>query len=126
VLDYKTGKVDSLTLKSVEELFGKDLKTHKKEILQALVYTFVLSRNFRDETEFQPVIYSLRQFFAENYSPEIRCEKSDFSFFELEEEFLQQLKGLVQEILSPGTVFVQTPHDEKCPYCPYRKICRRY
>ena len=126
ILDYKTGNVDSLSFKNLEELFEKDLKKHKKEILQALIYTCVLSRNKTNENEFQPVIYSLRKFFDETYSPEISWGKQDFSFQEIEAEFLGHLKGLVQEILSPENVFTQTPYVEKCQYCPYNKICQRY
>jgi CRISPR/Cas system-associated exonuclease Cas4 (RecB family) len=126
ILDYKTGDVASLSFKSVDDLFQRDQKTPPKEILQALLYTFVLSRTFTDETGIQPVIYSLRRFFTENYSPEIQWDKKDFSFAELEEEFREYLVQLVQEILSPETVFYPTPFEEKCRYCPYRKICRRY
>jgi ATP-dependent exoDNAse (exonuclease V) beta subunit len=126
ILDYKTGNVGSLSFKIMDELFEKDAKSPKKEILQALFYTFVLSRNRKDETDFQPAIYSLRQFFSENYSPDIRRDNQNFLFPELEEEFLNLLKSVVEEILSPENRFVQTSHDEKCLYCPYRKICRRY
>jgi ATP-dependent helicase/DNAse subunit B len=126
ILDYKTGNVGSLSFKTMEDLFEKDVKSTRKEILQALFYTFVLSRNHRNETAFQPVIYSLRQFFSENYSPEIRRDNQNFLFSELEEEFLNFLKSVVEEILSPENRFVQTRHEEKCRYCPYRKICRRY
>jgi CRISPR/Cas system-associated exonuclease Cas4 (RecB family) len=126
ILDYKTGNVGSLSFKTMDDLFEKDVKSPKKEILQALFYTFVLSRNHKNETAFQPVIYSLRQFFSENYSPEIRRDNQSFLFSELEEEFLNFLKSVVEEIFSPENRFVQTRHEEKCRYCPYRKICRRY
>jgi CRISPR/Cas system-associated exonuclease Cas4 (RecB family) len=126
ILDYKTGNVDILEFKNLEELFEKDLKKHKKEILQALIYTFVLSRKRPNESDFQPVIYSLRRFFDETFSPDISWGKLDFSFQEIEPSFLENLKILVQEILSPDKVFTQTPHVEKCLYCPYKKICQRY
>ena len=126
ILDYKTGNVDSLSFKNMDELFEKDLKKHKKEILQALIYTFVLSKNKPEEKEYQPVIYSLRKFFDESYSPEISWGKQEFSFSEMESEFLEHLKVLIQEILSPENIFTQTPHSDKCQYCPYNKICQRY
>ncbi len=126
ILDYKTGNVESLSFKTLEELFDKDLKKHKKEILQALIYTYVLSKNKTLADKFQPVIYSLRKFFDETYSPEIVWDKKDFDFSEIEPEFLELLKSLVQEILSPETIFTQTPHSEKCQYCPYNKICQRF
>ncbi len=126
ILDYKTGGVDSLSFSNLEELFKKDLKKHKKEILQALVYTYILSKNKTSENGFQPVIYSLRKFFDEIYSPEVTWGKKDFSFREIEGDFFGLLKVLVQEIFSAENVFTQTPYVEKCRYCPYNKICQRY
>ena len=125
ILDYKTGYVDKLQIKTLEELFEKDSKNHKKEILQALIYTYILSKNKTDE-KIQPVIYSLRKLFDENFSPEISWEKQDFNFSETADDFSRYLKSLIEEILSPQNVFTQTRQTEKCQYCPYSKICRRY
>ncbi|MDR2910993.1 MAG: PD-(D/E)XK nuclease family protein [Bacteroidales bacterium] len=125
-LDYKTGYVYKLQIKNLEELFEKDLKNHKKEILQALIYTYILSKNRTSEENITPVIYDLHKLFDENFSPEINWEKQDFNFSEITHDFSQYLKGLIQEILSPENVFTQTQHNEKCRYCPYSKICQRY
>ena len=126
ILDYKTGHVDTLQIKNLEELFERDSKNHKKEILQALIYTYILSKNKTAEKEIQPVIYSLRNFFDENFSPEISWEKQNFNFSEIADDFLRYLKELIQEILSPQIVFTQTQQSKKCQYCPYSKICQRY
>lgn len=126
VLDYKTGNVDKFSFKTIEELFEKDREKPLKEILQALLYTFILSKNVKGETDFQPVIYSLRKFFDENHSPEITPYKRDFSFQEIESEFEENLIMLVEEIFLPANTFYQTPHDKVCQYCPYRKICQRF
>ena len=126
ILDYKTGNVEAFSFKTLEELFRKDLKKPKKEILQALIYTVVLHTNRPNETDFQPVIYSLRKFFSDSHNPEIQWDKKDFSFPDLKDEFLEELKLLTEEILSPENVFTQTTHEEKCQYCPYNKICQRF
>lgn len=126
ILDYKTGNVEAFSFKTLEELFRKDVKKPKKEILQALIYTAVLHANRPNESDFQPVIYSLRKFFSDSHSPEIKWDKNDFSFPELKDEFLEELKMLTEEILSPENVFTQTTHEEKCQYCPYNKICQRF
>lgn len=125
-LDYKTGQVDKLQIKTLEELFEKDLKNHKKEILQALIYTYILSRNKIHEEDITPVIYPLPKLFGENFSPEITWEKQELNFSEIAHEFSQYLKDLIQDILSPDNLFTQTQHGEKCQYCPYSKICQRY
>lgn len=126
ILDYKTGNVDAFSFKTIDELFQKDVKKPKKEILQALIYTAVLHSNRPNEKDFQPVIYSLRKFFNDAHSPEIKWNNNDFSYSELKDEFLERLKMLAEEILSPANVFTQTTHEEKCQYCPYNKICQRF
>ena len=126
ILDYKTGNVEAFSFKTLEELFRKDEKKPKKEILQALIYTAVLHANRSEERDFQPVIYSLRKFFSDTHNPEIKWDKKDFSFPDLKDEFMEEMKTLTREILSPDNVFTQTSHEEKCQYCPYNKICQRF
>lgn len=125
IIDYKTGNVGSLSFKSVEELFERDQKHPKKEILQALIYTWALSET-GDKNHYQPGIYGLRKLFDDNFKPMVRYNGSDFSFEELKSEFLENLKMLVAEIFSPNNTFYQTPHTDNCKYCPYRQICQRY
>lgn len=126
VLDYKTGFVDKFSFQSTEELFQKDLEKPKKEILQALFYTLLLKNKWGKYEEYQPAVYSLRKFFDQNHSPVIKQNNQDFSFYELEEEFVTHLKTLFSEILSEETVFRQTSHERNCQFCPYNKICQRY
>ncbi|MDB4582571.1 PD-(D/E)XK nuclease family protein [Draconibacterium sp.] len=125
VLDYKTGNVKAFSFKTVEELFERDLKDPKKEILQALIYTWALSSE-SNELHIQPAIYSLRKLFEENLSTTIKWEKNDFVFENLKEEFELNLKDLIQEIYSVENTFTQTVHTDKCKYCAYRKICQRF
>ena len=125
VLDYKTGYVKSTVFKEVEELFARNLKDPKKEVLQAMIYTWILSVNSK-ETDFQPAIYGLRNLFKDNYNHDVRWDKHGFSFSELKEDFVSELKSLLTEIYSTENSFVQTPHLEHCKYCAYKSICQRY
>jgi len=125
VLDYKTGNVKSKSFKEVGDLFMKDIKDPKKEVLQAMIYTWVLSE-ISNETNFSPGIYSLKDLFKDNFNPEISWEKHDFSFSELKADFESGLKILLEEIYSPNNTFVQTPHVEHCSYCAYKTICQRF
>lgn len=125
VLDYKTGNVKGFSFKVIEELFERDLKEPKKEILQALIYTWALSEETNNRN-IQPAIYSLRKLFGNNYSPNIRWEKHDFSFRELEEDLVSNLQELVAEIYSTENTFNQTSYSDKCKYCAYKKICQRF
>jgi RecB family exonuclease len=126
IIDYKTGNVESFSFKEVEELFEKDKEKPKKEILQALIYCLVYKNNTGETVDLQPTIYSLRKLFEENFSPEIKMNYKSLSFQHVEEEFTEQLKNLVAEVLSESGRFYQTPHEKYCQYCPYNKICQRY
>jgi CRISPR/Cas system-associated exonuclease Cas4 (RecB family) len=125
VLDYKTGYVKSTSFKAVDELFKRDVKDPKKEVLQAMIYTWILSE-LTNEIDFHPAIYSLRDLFKENFNPEITWAQHDFSFTELKEDFVTELKSLLTEIYSTQNSFVQTPHIEHCKYCAYKTICQRF
>ncbi len=125
ILDYKTGNVKSFSFTSIDELFERDSKSPKKEILQALIYTWALTE-VSGNKEIQPAIYSLRKLFEENFSPEIKWNKSNFEYETHKDELLANLKGLVSEIYSTENTFSQTKHLDKCGYCPYKKICQRF
>jgi CRISPR/Cas system-associated exonuclease Cas4 (RecB family) len=125
VLDYKTGYVKSTSFKAVDELFKRNVKDPKKEVLQAMIYTWILSE-LTNEIDFHPAIYSLRDLFKENFNPEITWTQHDFSFTELKEDFVTELKSLLTEIYSTQNSFVQTPHIEHCKYCAYKTICQRF
>lgn len=123
-LDYKTGYVKSTVFKQVGELFEKNKKDLKKEVLQAMIYTWILSVK-TGEKDFQPAIYGLRDLFKTDFNPDIKWDKHDFSFSELKEDFENGLKSVISEIYSTDNVFEQTPHTENCKYCAYNTICQR-
>jgi ATP-dependent helicase/DNAse subunit B len=125
VLDYKTGNVKGLGFNNVEDLFDKTIKEPKKEILQALIYCWGLSRSLENSAVL-PAIYSLRDLFKDNFSPNIKLNKKDMLFDDVKDDFEDNLKQLVAEIYSEQNVFVQTEHVDKCKYCAYRGICKRF
>jgi len=126
ILDYKTGYVDSLSFNTVDELFVKENKKPKKEILQALLYSYILKNNLGGHYSYNPVIYSLRRLFDDRFNPEIKFGKENVNVQEIEVEFISKLKDLVSEIFSPDMKFSQTTDEKYCRYCPYNKICLRY
>ncbi len=126
ILDYKTGYMDKFSFKTVEELFEKDVEKPKKEILQALFYSLILKNNLKNENDFHPAIYNLRKFFDESHSPDIKWNNREFSFHEVEQDFVAHLKTVFEEIFAEESSFYQTPHEKVCQYCAYNKICQRY
>jgi CRISPR/Cas system-associated exonuclease Cas4 (RecB family) len=126
IIDYKTGNVDSFSFNEVKELFERDKEPSKKEILQALIYCYIYNGNLNDDAEMQPAIYSLRKLFDDNFSPEIKRNKSSFVYRDVESEFIENLQLLVSEIFSPDNHFNQTLNEKNCRYCSFSKICRKY
>ncbi len=125
VLDYKSGNVKSKSFSQVEDLFNRDVKDPKKEILQAMIYAWILSEKFGNDN-LKPGIYGLKEFFRENFNPDISWEKHTFSFGELKKDFVEGLKALLTEIYSTDNEYKQTRFVEKCGYCAYNTICQRY
>jgi hypothetical protein len=126
ILDYKTGYVDSLSFNTVDELFVKENEKPKKEILQALLYSYILKNNMGSQYSYNPVIYSLRRLFNDTFSPGIMYGKENVNIQEIEVEFISKLKEVVSEIFSSDLKFSQTTDVKYCRYCAYNKICMRY
>lgn len=126
IIDYKTGNVYSKSFNEYEELFERDKKNPKKEVLQALIYCHTYLNNTEYSGTIKPGIYSLKDFFKAPFDPYIKYRREDLIYDENEEEFPEKLQGLVEEIFSASGEFYQTPHKEICRYCPYNKICQRY
>ncbi len=125
IIDYKTGNVGSLSITNVEELFRKNEKTPKKEVLQALIYSLVVQES-TNETAIKPAIFSLRKLFADNFDPTIKMDKTELTISAIKEEFTEKLKILLREIYTSTGSYEQTPHIEHCQYCAYNTICQRY
>lgn len=125
VIDYKTGNVDSFSFNEVSELFNSKNKL-KKELLQALLYCFFLKEKAGYAESFQPVIYSLKRFFDNKFAPEIKYQKQEVCYQEIESEFTSHLKVFLEGLFSTEAIFDQTTDYDFCKYCPYRKICQRF
>ena len=110
-----------------EDLFVRDARDPKKVMLQALIYTWGLEDKYPG-TPTYPAIYDLHRIFADNFSGDIvlKKEKEVVDFPVIQPEFEENLYQLVREIYAEDTVFRQTAFPEKCKYCTYNTICRRY
>ncbi len=125
IIDYKTGNVKSTGFSSVEELFEREPRHAKKEVLQALIYSWIFDRQSTEKSVFSG-IYGLRNFFSENHDPSIKFNRDEFLFQDIKTEFEEKITELVTEIYSGENSFTQTQHIENCKYCPFREICQRF
>jgi RecB family exonuclease len=117
ITDYKTGRVNGIVYKNIEELFSS---TDKKELFQLMFYG-LLSSSFHSK----PVaagIYILR-----DMSEGIRYLNGDNTPVSQEkmDAFRARLTELINEITDEKTPFIQTEDKERCRYCEFADICTR-
>jgi len=130
ILDYKTGKAN-LVFKDIASLFEKEGKNRNKAAFQTLLYCLFYEENFGGNTPISPGIYSLKEFFANNFSC-VLAQKvgrskpimvDDYQTYK--QEFVNSLKELLTEIFNPEIPFSQVENADICRTCPYVEICHR-
>ena len=119
ILDYKTGYVDSRTLKKVDfdELFSD---TKYEKAIQLLTYAWLLKDRFPKEN-LQSGIIALRNvndpyLFLGNAVDEPLSEEKLNSFE-------KSLLDFFNELFDEKIPFIQTEEKKNCQYCPYVNIC---
>jgi len=126
IIDYKTGKINSLSLKSPEELVEKlkgDETIKRKEIFQLFFYRFLLKKLELFEGEFRLGIYSFKKMYDELVFVKIDdVDIIDEQWIDLYEGVL---KAVFREIFDLDRPFAQTDNEENCRGCQYKNICGR-
>jgi ATP-dependent exoDNAse (exonuclease V) beta subunit len=127
VIDYKTGKVD-YKFDSIGQLFEVSGKKQNKEVLQILLYSFILGQ----DKEFKhlpivPGLYGLRDIFKHDFNCQLIEGKSTLveHFAPYSEPYITGLRGVLEEIFNPSAVFNKTEDKKACEYCDYKDICHR-
>lgn len=124
IVDYKTGRNLKLDFTEWNQLVDRGLNDRRKEILQTLIYSDILSRTEKNQN-ILPSIYKLDDFFAEDFNPAIIYNAKPLAFHQVAAEFHDVLNQLLAEIFDANQVFDQVKDSKKCVYCAYNKICRR-
>ena len=127
VIDYKTGNLTSsdLSCNTLEEVFTPQKKKIKKEILQALIYGYILKSESYLHPDIGATIYAILKLQDETFNPVIRINKQPLRMSEVIDESGDYIKMIIRDIYSQDTVFSQTEFRERCDYCPYKGICRK-
>ncbi|HLG34571.1 MAG TPA: PD-(D/E)XK nuclease family protein [Bacteroidia bacterium] len=118
VVDYKSGRVNSLKYKDVEELFTG---TEKKELFQLMFYVLLFASVSGGELP-AAGIYVLReiaggaQYLNDSSLPLAEDKVS---------EFKSRLSQLIAEITDSRIPFAQTEDIDRCTYCEFKDICMR-
>lgn len=127
IIDYKTGSLNpyDLSCKTLGEVFIPEKKNIKKEILQALVYGYILKSDVYHHEDIGATIYAILKLQDESFNPVIRIATKPLRMNEVWGETGDYLRSIVRDIYSADTVFDQTEFTERCEYCPYKGICRK-
>ena len=126
VIDYKTGKVN-YKFEGLDQLFELQGKKQNKEVLQTLLYSFVLAKD-KNYTRLPvvPGLYGLRDIFSKEFDFHIFEGKSRVeNFSQYQTEYESDLQKLLADIYDTSKVFSKTPDKKSCEYCDYREICHR-
>lgn len=128
ILDYKTGAKATENIKMEDIFSNKDRhKNHADYFLQTILYS-VLVKN--DKTlcdkgqSVIPALLFIQKSQAEDYDPTLAINNEKIEDIQpYEEEFIKQLKDVVNDIFNPHKDFLPTEHKESCKYCPYKGLC---
>jgi len=122
IIDYKTGRIDSLNLKSMDQLSGSEA-VNRKEAFQLFFYWYLLKHSHPYEGEYRLGIYPFKKMYDELTF--VKIDKSDMIDEALLENFEEILKKIFQELFDKNIPFVQTEDEENCQHCPYKNICSK-
>jgi CRISPR/Cas system-associated exonuclease Cas4 (RecB family) len=127
VIDYKTGKVEN-KFERIEQLFEVSGKKRNKEVLQILLYSYILGHDKDyNHLPIAPGLYGLRDIFKLDFDYHIvegknsRVEK----FSQFSDAYLEGLVDILKEMYDPSNEFSKTPDKKVCEYCDYKEICHR-
>jgi ATP-dependent helicase/DNAse subunit B len=129
VLDYKTGK-DTRAFTSIPELFDREINNRNKAAMQVLIYSLLYAQNNRETLDGKtvvPALYNSKELYSKGFDAKLSA--GDDKLLALtesqSEEVEQQLKNLLEEVLSADGVLDQREDVDGCKYCGYAGICGR-
>ena len=122
IIDYKTGKVNPLNLKTVSELAGPEA-VDRREAFQLFFYRYLLQKTGRrgDSHPYRLGVYPFKKVYDELRF--VRVDKADIIDEEMVREYEQILVDLFKELFDPGIPFFQAKDEKNCRYCPYLDLC---
>jgi len=129
IIDYKTGAYkDKGIFSKVDDLFNPEIIGKQKEVFQTLLYSRVVSDRFPNASV-RPALWFVRQPDSD-YRPgvffkDVKNISLVSSFSDFEEEFNQNLEGLLGELFSKTVPFTQTAVVDSCKNCTYKNVCAK-
>lgn len=122
IIDYKTGRIHSLNLNSLDELSGPGV-VDRREVFQLFFYRYLVRRLDLFSGDYRLGIYPFKKMYDE--LAYVKVDKSDVIDEGMVDEFEAILGEIFRGLFDRGRPFVQTSDMEVCRYCPYQDICSR-
>ncbi|MDR0981875.1 MAG: PD-(D/E)XK nuclease family protein [Culturomica sp.] len=126
IIDYKTGADTNVFKNGIKSLFNPENKSRNKAAFQTLLYCMIFAYNNPNEQVISPGIYSIKQMFDSQYSHHFFADGEAINDFDrYYNDYINELKGLLNAIFSCEKNFSQTKDNSKCTTCSYQIICNR-
>lgn len=122
IIDYKTGRIHSLNLGSLDELSRPGV-VDRREVFQLFFYRYLVRRLGLYSGDYRLGIYPFKKMYDELVF--VKVDKSDIVDEAMVDEFEEILRNIFLGLFDRGRPFVQTEDVSVCEYCPYRDICSR-
>jgi len=102
VIDYKTGNLSGsdLACNQLEELFDPEARNLKKEIIQALVYSYILKQDYFRDKPVTATVYAILKLNDGTFHPEVRAGKQVMEIGNHIEQWEELLKQVLSDIFS--------------------------
>ncbi len=128
IIDYKTGK-DHFSLpknnKKISAIYQPDAQK-ADHIRQLLFYCYLYNaKPDRENSEnMTSAIYYVKYNHKSDGFMKVLSFDKKSNYYDLREEYEEQLRSVVEEILDAKTPFIARPKDDNCKYCQFRTICQ--
>lgn len=118
IWDYKTGKQNSLSIKSIQSI--ADPKNEK--LFQLMMYAYLSALQFEIPSLHSGIIWLIKSF--DKY--ELLTIDNNVTIQQNESvAFKEILHNILSEMVNPAIEISQTENVEFCSYCAYKDICNR-
>lgn len=131
IVDYKTGAHEN-EVKKMDDIFKRSSK-HAGYYLQTFLYAIAASKNYSNQLPIKPVLFYTAKSGKEDYDPSLYIGNNKGANKEglvsdilaYENDFMEQLKGIITEIFNPEVPFYKTKESEACAFCDFKQLCNR-
>ncbi len=124
VVDYKTGSHNLKEIANVDAIFDDtNISKHSDYYLQTCLYASIVSQS-NPTHQVAPALLFIQNTGEKDYNPILKFGKeliNDLAPYKA--DFDRRLSETVDEIFNPDFSFNPTTEQERCTYCPYKKLC---